>query len=100
MFAVLIIFSQICGAGLGCLFSCASQTFTEGQVRPGVAMLCPPKINDNPVDCDPENMKGQIFFAEMIGTFFFVAFILSIKYYNGANDDIVNALGVSSVLYA
>jgi glycerol uptake facilitator-like aquaporin len=44
-------------------------------------------------------MKGQVFYIEMVGTFFFVSFILTVKYYNGSKDILINAIAISSVLY-
>jgi glycerol uptake facilitator-like aquaporin len=44
-------------------------------------------------------MNAQPFFAEVIGTFFFVSFIMCIKYHNGSKEDLLNAFGVSSMLY-
>lgn len=36
----------------------------------------------------------------MVATFFFVSFILTVKHYNGSKDIIINAMAISSVLYA
>ena len=42
---------------------------------------------------------GQVFFMEMIGTFFFVALVCSVKYVNGSEQIIFNAMGVGLCLY-
>jgi hypothetical protein len=46
VYAAMIIASQVVGAFLGCLLSCLSQSFNNGLVSPGIALLCPPNIND------------------------------------------------------
>lgn len=51
-------------------------------------------------DCDPGPlMRDKVFYIEMIATFFFVSFILTIKYYNASKEILLNAIAITSVLY-
>ena len=77
------------------------------QLYPGIALLCP-RIENYQIDkdigdkaliaCQPEYALG-IFIVEVLMTFVFVNVILSIKYHNGANDLLVNALAIGLTLF-
>ena len=94
--------SQIFGAFLGVLIVFLGQHSSEENVLyPGIAKLCP-RNNDNgdpPKACDLLDVTGGIFLCEFIVTFIFVNVILSIKYHNGANDLLVNALAIGLTLF-
>lgn len=68
---------------------------------PGIALLCPRIENyslNGLVACKSDYFLG-IFVVEFLMTFVFVNVILSIKYHNGANDLLVNALAIGLTLF-
>jgi len=118
-FMLMIWFGQIAGATFGAFISWLGQqhaniqTKPDGpamsQLYPGIALLCPRIENyqfDNAIGdkeklaiaCQSEYTLG-IFIVEVLMTFVFVNVILSIKYHNGANDLLVNALAIGLTLF-
>lgn len=74
---------------------------------PAIATLCSSTFTnfanmarEIPIPCDATGYYGQMFIAEVVGTFIFVGLILSIKYHNTAKDDLVNGIGVCICLAA
>jgi glycerol uptake facilitator-like aquaporin len=49
--------------------------------------------------CDGTSIMANLFLAEFLGTFLFINIILSIKFHNGANDLVVNALSIGLTLF-
>lgn len=116
MFAIMIMFSQLVGAVIGCLISFGTNhTKTIDNPIPGQddikivvngpARLCPPpnmakKSTEGKILCEPYNgLAGfNMLLAEIIGTFIFISVIMSVKYHNGAVD-VLNALTVGGTLF-
>ena len=106
---LIIWFGQISGATFGAFISWLGQqkaninTDKNGpqmnQLYPGIALLCPRIENyNNNTACQPEYYLGM-FIIEFLMTFVFVNVILSIKYHNGANDLLINALAIGLTLF-
>ena len=110
-FMLIIWFGQITGAIFGAFISWLGQQNANIEtdktqpakqaLYPGIALLCPRIENYDklkPIACDSEYFLGT-FIVEFLMTFVFVNVILSIKYHNGANDLLVNALAIGLTLF-
>ena len=106
-YALGIMFSQLCGAILGCTIAYFSQQLNEeGVMTPGIAILCPARpqshiSDDGLFECAPLNFQHgmNLLLAEGFGTFCLVAFIMQMKYFHEAPVPVI-AFGVGLTLTA
>ena len=65
---------------------------SDGTLFPGIAVLCPkiPQYLDDDM-CNAKGQYGQMFIAEMFGTFSFVSVCCMAKNFNGSKETIINA---------
>ena len=67
------------------------------ELKPGIAILCPPGTTSK--DCSPAGSEERVLIAESFATFVFVSVILAVKSYNAAEDGPLNCFAVGGTLY-
>ena len=103
VYGEVIMLFQIFGAVLGCILCAGAMVWLPQDEKklpePGshyITQLCPRNgCNDG------GKLVFKVFLVEFVMTFFFVNFVLQIKYQNGAdNDTPINGLAIGLALYA